>query len=101
MMFNFNSKTLILTGANGGIGREVALTFDRAGANVVLADLELAPMEAFAAELNGPGRKVCLAMDAADPDSAQALVDRTVAEFNSIDYVVPAAGISLDEPFPK
>jgi len=99
MMFDFNGKTLLLTGANGGIGREVALIFDRAGANLVLADRDLAPMQAFAAELDGPGRKICLATDAADPDSVQALVDRTVAEFGGIDHVVPAAGIYLAESF--
>ncbi len=99
MMFDFNGETLLLSGANGGIGREVALIFDRAGANMVLADRDLASMQAFAAELDGPGRKICLAMDAGDPDSAQAVVDRAVAEFGSIDHVVPSAGIYLAEPF--
>lgn len=99
MMFDFNDQTLLLTGANGGIGREVARIFDKAGANIVLADRDLAPMQEFAATLHGHGRKICLEMDAADPSSAQDVVARTVALFGEIDHVVPSAGIYLAEPF--
>ena len=99
MMFDFSNQTLLLTGANGGIGREVAKIFAIAGADMVLADRDLAPLSDFAATLPGAGRKICLTMDAADPASAQDLVDRTVAEFGKIDHVVPSAGIYLAEPF--
>lgn len=99
MMFDFRGQSLLLTGANGGIGREIASIFAQAGANILLADRDLGPMETFAAGLPGEGRRICMAMDAADPDSAQALVDRAVSEFGSIDHVIPSAGIYLAEPF--
>ncbi|MBC8718563.1 SDR family NAD(P)-dependent oxidoreductase [Ochrobactrum sp. Marseille-Q0166] len=99
MMFDFSNKILLLSGANGGIGREVAKVFAAAGAAMVLADRDLAPLLDFAATLPGPGRNICLPMDADDPASAQMLVDRTIAEFGQIDYVVPSAGIYLAEPF--
>ena len=99
MMLDFHGKTLLLTGASGGIGREVARIFDMAGADLVLADRDLAPLSDFAATLTGPGRKLCLPMDAGDPASAQMLVDRSIAEFGRIDHVVPSAGIYLAEPF--
>lgn len=98
-MFDFSNKILLLTGANGGIGREVAKVFAAAGAAMVLADRDLAPLLDFAATLPGPGRNICLPMDAGDPTSAQMLIDRTIAEFGQIDYVVPSAGIYLAEPF--
>ena len=56
MKFDFSGKTLLLTGANGGIGREIAMIFAEAGANLVLADRDLAPLEAFAVTLGGSGR---------------------------------------------
>ncbi len=53
MMFDFRGQSLLLTGANGGIGREIAIIFAQAGANILLADRDLAPMESFAAGLPG------------------------------------------------
>lgn len=99
MMFDFKGKSLLLTGGNGGIGREIARIFAAADANILLADRDLAPMQDFAAELGGSGRKICMAMDAADPASAQALVDTAVAAFGQIDHVIPSAGIYMAEPF--
>lgn len=99
MKFDFEGRTLVLTGANGGIGREIAMIFDRAGANLVLADRDLAPTEEFAAQLTGPGGRLCLPLDAADPLSAQEVVDQTVSAFGGIDHLVPSAGIYLSEPF--
>ena len=99
MKFDFSGKTLLLTGANGGIGREIATLFADAGANLVLADRDLAPLEAFAGSLGGAGRKIAMAMDAADPASAEALVKAAADSFGSIDFVIPSAGIYLAEPF--
>lgn len=99
MIFDFSGQSLLLTGANGGIGREVALIFAQAGADMVLADRDPGPLGDFAARLPGPGRKICAAMDAADPASAQALVDLTLEAFGRIDHVIPSAGIYLAEPF--
>ena len=99
MKFDFSDKTLLLTGANGGIGREIAVIFAEASANLVLADRDLAPLEAFAAMLDGSGRKITMAMDAADPASAEALVAMATDTFGSVDFVVPSAGIYLAEPF--
>ena len=99
MIFDFTGRTLLLTGANGGIGREVARIFAGAGANLVLADRDLAPLEDFAATLSGTGAHLCLALDAANPTSAEALVTQAVAAFGPLDHVVPSAGIYLAEPF--
>lgn len=88
-----------MTGANGGIGREVAKILSAGNANLVLADRDIAPLQAFATELGGTGSTLCLPMDAADPDSAQMLVDEAVKAYGAIDYVVPSAGIYLTQPF--
>lgn len=98
MTFDFRGKTLLLTGANGGIGREVARVFAKGGAALVLADRDLQGLQDFAATLETPAILV-RPLDAADPDSAAALVAAAVERFGQIDHVVPSAGIYLAEPF--
>lgn len=99
-MYDFENKTLLLTGANGGIGRAVAQLFYTHGANLVLTDLDHAGLETFAHELGGDvARRVAvLRMDAANPDDAQAAVDTAQARFGGVDYLVPSAGLYLAQP---
>ncbi|WP_417241195.1 SDR family NAD(P)-dependent oxidoreductase [Celeribacter halophilus] len=100
MMFDFTNRTLVLTGANGGIGRAVAELFYRAGANLVLADIDAASLEAFATTLSDPkgGAVFSLSADAANPDDADRIIERA-ADMGGIDFLVPSAGIYLSEPF--
>ena len=50
-------KSAIVTGAASGIGKEIALTFAREGANVAIADLNAAAANATAAEIVASGHK--------------------------------------------
>ena len=97
--FDFSGKTLLLTGANGGIGREVALLFAQAGANLVLADRDAAQLAALADSLQGSGEVLTNVLDAADPASNDALIAAATQRFGALDFVVPSAGIYLAEPF--
>jgi len=99
-VYDFQNKTLLLTGANGGIGRCVATRFYAQGANLVLTDLDPGGLEAFAHEL-GPDaaqRVAVLRMDAANPDDAQRAVDMAQARYGGIDYLVASAGVYLAQP---
>ncbi|TNE63651.1 MAG: SDR family oxidoreductase [Rhodobacteraceae bacterium] len=100
MMFDFTNRTLVLTGANGGIGRAVAELFHAAGANLVLADLDGAALAEFAATLTSPkgGTIETLAVDAANPDDADRIV-AAAEKLGGIDFLVPSAGIYMAEPF--
>src|SRR3546814_12659274 len=93
----------VRTGANGGIGRAVAQLFYAHGANLVLADLDHAGLEAFAHGLGGDvARRVAvLRMDAANPDDAQKAVDVAQARFGGIDHLVPSVGLYLAQPVPE
>src|SRR3546814_15429416 len=70
------------------------------GANLVLADLDHAGLEAFAHGLGGDvARRVAvLRMDAANPDDAQKAVDVAQARFGGIDHLVPSVGLYLAQP---
>lgn len=90
--FDFSGKTLLLTGATGGIGREIAELFHRSGANLVLMDLDGERLEAIKSEL---GSRVVVAVGDASLGSSidSALTQCSKAFGSEIDYVVPAAGI--------
>jgi len=99
-MHDFQNKTVLLTGANGGIGRCAAALFYAQGANLALTDLDHAGLEAFAHGLGADAaqRVTVLRTDAADPDDAQRAVDAAQARFGGIDCLVPAAGLYLAQP---
>lgn len=93
-MFDFTGRTLLLTGANGGISRAVAKTFFDLGANCVLTDLDAAGIAAFAAELDPSGtRAVGLRQDAASPEDAERALAEVKARFGALDILVTSAGL--------
>jgi 3-oxoacyl-[acyl-carrier protein] reductase len=93
-MWDFEDKALLLTGASGGIGREIAVTFYEAGANMVISDLDGAATEALARELDPTGTRVlAFAGDAARSADADAAAKLCVDRFGGIDFLIPAAGI--------
>ncbi|MFS8979931.1 SDR family oxidoreductase [Cupriavidus necator] len=97
-MSDFASRTLLLTGANGGIGREVARLFHAGGANLVLTDLDADGLASFARGLSDPDRIVALPMDAASPDDSARAVATAVERFGGIDFLVPSAGLYQAQP---
>jgi len=99
-------KVAIVTGAASGIGKEIARTFAREGAKLVIADLNQAGADATAAELGGPGRAIGVAMDVTSEEQVEAGIAKVIASFGRIDILVSNAGIQtiapLDEfPFAK
>ncbi len=101
MTLDFRGCTLVLTGANGGIGREVAKLFGRAGANLVLADVDVNHLETFVSEYLGLAsqRVVMLGVDSTRVEDVDALIALAVSHFGEIDFLVPSAGIYLAQPF--
>lgn len=98
-MHPFKDRLLLLTGANGGIGREVARQFHAAGADLLLTDIDLAGLEAFAATLQaGKGRIKCMRMDSNSTADADQVVRIARQEFGGVDFFVPSAGIYLAHP---
>ena len=97
-MFDFKGKSLLLTGANGGITRAIARTFHELGARMVLSDLNGAGMEGFARELDPSGKSVfATKVDATRSEEVQASVDLAREKFGKIDFVVNGAGLYLDQ----
>lgn len=92
-------KVAIVTGAASGIGKEIALTLAREGAQVVIADRNAAAAQAAAAELSASGlRALGIAMDVSDESQVQAGVHSAIAAFGRIDVLVSNAGIQIVSP---
>jgi len=102
MSHGISGKVAIVTGAAGGIGRATALRFARAGADVVIADMDLNAAARWGEELTavtvpdeviGLGRRSFgFQGNLSDRASAVELVRRTVAELGTVDFIVNAAG---------
>ncbi len=92
-------KVVIVTGGSKGLGREMALGFAEAGADVVVVSRKLGPCETVAEEVRGIGRRaLAVSCHVGDWEQCEALVDVTVAEFGCIDVLVNNAGIAPVPP---
>jgi len=86
-------RTILVTGAGQGIGLGVARLAADLGANLVLADMNAAGLEAAAGQF-AADRVLTGACDVADPDFAEGLVERATARFGVVDGLVNTAGIT-------
>ena len=88
-------RRALVTGADSGIGRAVAIAFAREGADVAITYLpsEQSDAEEVVDEIKAAGRKAfALPGDLSNEQFAQELVEKTVAEFGGLDIVVSNAG---------
>jgi NAD(P)-dependent dehydrogenase (short-subunit alcohol dehydrogenase family) len=87
-------KVAIVTGASSGIGRSVAELYARAGAAVVVSDINRELGEVVAQQINaGGGRALFIAADVADPAACASLVKATVEHYGRLDCTCNNAGI--------
>jgi NAD(P)-dependent dehydrogenase (short-subunit alcohol dehydrogenase family) len=93
-MSTMHGKVVLTTGGARGVGAEVARRLHRQGAKLVLTDLDVAPLEALAAELGGEAHVVAVVADVCDLASMEAAVAVGVERFGGIDVVIANAGIA-------
>jgi NAD(P)-dependent dehydrogenase (short-subunit alcohol dehydrogenase family) len=93
-MGQLTGKVAVITGAASGMGRAASILFAREGANVVLADLNVAGGEATATEAGASGQRcVFQRTDVSAEADVEALVGRALSEFGRLDVMFNNAGI--------
>jgi NAD(P)-dependent dehydrogenase (short-subunit alcohol dehydrogenase family) len=92
-------KSALVTGGGRGIGKAIALTFAKAGADLVLAARSREQLEAVALQVRALGRKcVVCPTDLTQPPQVRALARTALAQMGKVDILVNNAGAFLVRP---
>lgn len=111
---DFTGRTVVITGAGGGLGRTYALDIARRGGNVVVNDLggnvdgdnpSPSMADTVAEEVRAAGGRAIACYDSVvTRDGAEAIIDKALTEFGQVDALINNAG-TLDnywfEDFPE
>lgn len=92
----FTGKTVIVTGAGGGQGREASLLFAAEGASVVVADInETGADETAQLITDAGGTALAVKVDVSSEADMKGMVDKTIERFGQIDVLLNNAGIGF------
>ncbi len=86
---DFTGKTVLVTGGGVGIGRAVAESFNDAGAQVIIAEIDAERAKAVEADL--PGTRV-IRCDVLKRETPKVLAERIASEFGKLDVLVNNVG---------
>lgn len=97
-----NNRTVIITGAGGGLGRAYALALAEEGANVVVNDIRVEAAQAVVDEITAAGGKALANQgDITSMEGAQSIVDAALESYGEVHAVINNAGILRDRMFLK
>jgi 3-hydroxybutyrate dehydrogenase len=89
-------KVALVTGSASGIGKEMARTFAREGAKVVIADIALDGAKAAAEEIRAAGgTSLAVQMDVTDEAQVNAGIAKAIQELGGLHVLVSNAGIQI------
>jgi 3-hydroxybutyrate dehydrogenase len=92
-------KVAVITGAASGIGKEIALTFAREGARVVIADLDQSTAQQTASGIDPTGKRALgVGMDVSNEEQVESGIARAIEAFGRLDVLVSNAGVQSVAP---
>lgn len=95
-------KVAVITGAASGIGKEIADTFAREGAIVVIADLNAAQADAAAKDIiSKNGKAMGVDMDVSSESGVDNGIAKVIKTYGHVDILVSNAGIQHIDPVDK
>jgi len=97
---DLSGKTVLVTGAGSGIGRESALAFGSRGADLVICDVDEAGLAQTGETLKALGRSVfSRRVDVANPDQMGAFAKEVHGQMGAVDILMNNAGVGLAASF--
>ena len=93
-MFSLEGRTALVTGASGGIGREIAMALSAAGAKVALSGTRESVLEEVNSAL--PGEGAVVTCNLYDGESVDSLIGKAEEAIGPLDILVANAGITRD-----
>ncbi|MDR3753931.1 MAG: glucose 1-dehydrogenase [Terracidiphilus sp.] len=92
-VFDLSGRVAVVVGGTTGLGREIALGFAAAGADVVATSRRGSQVDAIATEIEALGRRTLrITSDVLDRNSIQRLHDAVIEGFGKVDILVNSAG---------
>ena len=99
-MANLKGKTIMITGAGGGVGEAMALKAAEDNCNIILTDVSVDAMEKVAAKLSVAKDKIMIApCDIRDQDAVKKMVEAAIDRFGRIDCLAHCAGVITNAAF--
>ncbi|TFG17402.1 MAG: SDR family oxidoreductase [Promethearchaeota archaeon] len=90
-------KVAIITGAGGGIGREIVKLFDQKGIQLVLSDINEISLKEVSERLSRS--PLIIRCDITDNQNVKNLISQTISKFNRIDLLINTVGIIIPALF--
>lgn len=96
--FSLKNKTILITGASSGIGKQAAITLNKLGANIILLARDKDRLDKTKKELINKEKSFTISADLSDIDNMHNIVKKIKQNIVKIDGVIHCAGVSSTLP---
>ena len=97
-LFSLVGKVVLLTGASGGIGEELAVGLAQSGGKMALCDIQTEKVNTLSQKIvSFGGKSISYSLDVADLRSIHECVEQVIADYGMIDVLINCAGINKRE----
>ncbi len=96
-MFDLSGKKALITGASGGIGRQIAIALANAGAQVALSGTRVNVLEETASLISGKSH--ILPCNLSDLEAVDQLAPQAIEAMGGVDILINNAGVTRDNLF--